>query len=120
MAGLTASEKSHWRDRLNARIDKMIEFGKTNHAARFHRLALEAHAQALVSLGLNHPRAELEDIRVEEAALAGRKKKLHDTVWLAVAPAEIKELWGKIEQWLNEDVTPLQRAALTIELSEEA
>src|SRR5947209_5196622 len=75
MPGLTVTEKSHWRDRIAARIDKAAERIKSRHPALFDRVAREAHAQALASLGLAEAYAELEAIRAEEATLARRRKQ---------------------------------------------
>jgi hypothetical protein len=72
MPGLTVTEKSHWRDRIAARIDKAAERIKGRHPALFDRVARQAHTQALASLGLTDAHAELEAIRAEEATLARR------------------------------------------------
>jgi hypothetical protein len=74
MPGLTVTEKSHWRDRIAARIAKAIERIKARHPALFNRVARESHAQALTSLGLAEAYAELEAIKAEEATLARRER----------------------------------------------
>ena len=75
MPGLTVTEKSHWRDRIAARIEKAAERIRARHPALFDRVAREAHTQALASLGLADAYAELEAIKAEEATLARRKKQ---------------------------------------------
>ena len=65
MPGLTVTEKNHWRQRLAARINKAAERIRGRHPALFDRVAREAHAQALASLGLAEPYAELEAIRAD-------------------------------------------------------
>lgn len=75
MPGLTVSEKTHWRDRIAARIDRAVERIKARHPALFARVAREAHARALTSLDLADTYAELESIKAEEATLARRKKE---------------------------------------------
>ena len=75
MPGLTVTEKKHWRDRIAARIEKAVERIRARHPALFDRVAREAHAQALASLGLAEAYAELEAIKAEEATLARRKKQ---------------------------------------------
>ncbi len=75
MPGLTVTEKSHWRDRIAARIARATERVKARHPALFDRVAREAHTQALASLGLAETHADLESIRAEEATLARRKKQ---------------------------------------------
>jgi hypothetical protein len=188
MPGLTMTEKSHWRDRIAARIDKAAERIKSRHPALFDRLTREAHARALASLGLADAYAELEAIRAEEAALARRKKQaqksmiatlrstpidevtdsfgiryggelalpheaaeaiarrqaahheqlladdpigrevarlgaekdhLLDTIWLAVSPSQIKQLWTRVAELLGDEPTPLEREALAIEPAKE-
>ena len=71
MAGLTVTEKSHWRDRIAARIARAVERIKARHPALFDRVA----RQALSSLGLADAYAELEAIKADEVALARRKKQ---------------------------------------------
>ncbi len=188
MPGLTVTEKSHWRDRIAARIDRATERIKGRHPALFDRLTREAHTQALFSLGLTDLHAELDMIRAEETALGRRKKltqkamiatlrstpideitdtytvrylgdlalpheaaeaitrrqaihrdellaadpvgreitrleiekeNLLDTVWLAISPAQIKQLWAKINVMLGDEPTPLEREALAIEPAKE-
>ena len=51
----------------------------------------------------------------EVARLEGEKDGLTDTVWLAVSPAQIKQLWSKVGELLGDDPTRLQREALSIE-----
>ena len=66
MAGLTVTEKEFWRQRIAARIARRIEAIKADQPAPFERIKRESHAQALGSLGLAGPYAELESIRAEE------------------------------------------------------
>ncbi len=51
--------------------------------------------------------------------LRQEKEYLLDTVWLACSAKQIKELWGKVAELLNDEQTQLQRAALTIAPVEE-
>ena len=74
MPGLSVTEKQHWRDRIAARIDKAAERILAQHPALFDRVRREAHAEALASLGLAGPYAELEAVRAAEAELARRKR----------------------------------------------
>jgi hypothetical protein len=189
MPGLTATEKNHWRDRITVRIARTVERIKARHPALFDRIAREAHAQALTSLGLAEAHAELESIKAEEITLARRKKQaqkamiatlrstpidevtdsfsirygselglpnevaeaitrrqsahqeqmladdpigreiakleaekdaLLDTIWLAVSPAQIKQLWTRVGQLLGDEPTTLEREALAIEPAKEA
>ena len=189
MPGLTVSEKNHWRERIAARIARAVERIKARHPALFDRIAREAHAQALASLGLADAHADLEAIKAEEVTLARRKKQaqkamiatlrstpidevgdsfhvrygselglpnevaeaitrrqsahqeqlladdpigreiakleaekdsLLDTIWLAVSPTEIKQLWTRVGELLGDEPTTLEREALAIEPAKEA
>jgi hypothetical protein len=184
MAGLTVTEKEHWKERIAARMQKRVEAIKAQHPALFERVKREAHAQALESLGLAESYRELESIRNEETTLARRKRRaqramlavvrgvprdevtdsfnvrysdelalpleaydalvkrreahqeqllrddpvgrdiarlemekesLLDTVWLAVSPAQIKQLWSKVGELLGDETTQLEREALAID-----
>ncbi len=97
MPGLTVTEKAHWKDRIAARIDKAVERVKGQHPALFDRVRREAHAEALRSLGLAGPYAELEAVLVEEAALARRKKQAQRTmlaVLRGLPPDEVPDHFG--------------------------
>ena len=188
MPTLSVAEKNHWRDRIAARIDKLIEATRARDPARFDRITREARDRAIASLGLTAAHADLEAIRVEEAALARRKKQVQqaiiatlrsippdevpdqilvrfgsdlglpheaaeaitrrqaahhdellavdeagraivrleaekehllDTVWLAVSPAQIKQLWAKVGELLGDEPTRLEREALALAPAEE-
>jgi hypothetical protein len=92
MPGLTVTEKSHWRDRIAARIEKAVERIKAHHPALFARVAREAHAQALASLGLADAHAELEAIRAEEVALAHRRKQAQRAMIATLRSTPIDEV----------------------------
>ncbi len=97
MPGLSVTEKNHWRDRIAARIDKAVERVKARHPALFDRVRREAHAEALRSLGLADPYAELEAVQAEEAALARRKKQAQRTMLAALRglpPDEVPDNFG--------------------------
>ena len=188
MPGLTVTEKNHWRDRIAARIAKAVERIRARHPALFDRIARQAHAQALASLGLAEAHADLEAIKAEETALVRRKKqaqkamiatlrstpidevadhfnvrhgselalpqevaeaitrrqaahqeqmladdpvgheiarleaekdRLLDTIWLAVSPTQIKQLWSRVGELLGDEPTALERDALAIEPAKE-
>ena len=52
--------------------------------------------------------------------LRHEKENLLDTVWLATSGAQIKELWSKVAEVLNDEQTQLQRDALAIKPDVEA
>jgi hypothetical protein len=92
MPGLTVTEKAHWKDRIAARIGKAIERVKARHPALFDRVRREAHAEALRSLGLVGPYAELEAVQAEEAALARRKKWAQRAMLAALRGVPVDEV----------------------------
>ena len=92
MPGLTVTEKSHWRDRIAARIAKAVERIKARHPALFDRIAREAHTQALTTLGLADAHAELEAIKAEEAVLARRKKQAQKSMIATLRSVPIDEV----------------------------
>ena len=92
MPGLTVTEKSHWRDRIAARIARAVERIKARHPALFDRVAREAHARALASLGLADAYAELEAIKADEATLARRKKQAQRSMVATLRSVPIDEV----------------------------
>ena len=92
MPGLTVTEKEHWKTRIAARIEKRIEAIKAQHPALFDRVKREAHAEALRSLGLAEPYAELEAIQAEEAALARRRKQAQRAMLAALRGVPLDEV----------------------------
>ena len=92
MPGLTVTEKSHWRDRIAARIDRAAERIKARHPALFDRLTRQAHAHALASLGLADAHAELEAIKAEEAALGRRKRQAQRSMIATLRSVPIDEV----------------------------
>ena len=55
----------------------------------------------------------------EIARLAAEKDNILDTVWLAVSPNQIKQLWSKVSELLGDEPTRLEREALAIEPTKE-
>ena len=96
MPTLTVAEKYHWRDRIAARIAKAVERIRARHPALFDRVAREAHARALASLGLTEAYAELEAIRAEEATLARRRKQAQRAMIAALRGQPIDEVADSI------------------------
>jgi hypothetical protein len=111
MPGLTVTEKSHWRDRIAARIARAVERIKGRHPALFARVAREAHAQALASLGLAGAHADLEAIRDEEAALARRKKLAQKAMIAALRSTPVDEVTDHFTIRYGSDLALPQEAA---------
>jgi hypothetical protein len=50
----------------------------------------------------------------EVLRLRQEQENLLDTVWLATSPAQVKELWTKVNELLSAEPTSLEREALAI------
>ena len=109
MPGLTVTEKNHWRDRIAARIARAVERIKARHPALFDRIARQAHAQALASLGLADAHAELEAIKAEEATLARRKKHAQKAMIATLRSMPIDEVDRHLQRPLRQRAGPAQR-----------
>jgi hypothetical protein len=72
MANLTVAEKTHWRDRIQARIDRKIEAITAGEPGLIERIRQEAKGRALESLGLAGLQAELDRIAGQRAELDRR------------------------------------------------
>ena len=93
MPGLTVSEKTALEG-PDRRADRRarVEAIKAEHPALFDRVKREAHGQALASLGLSGPYAELEAVQAEEAALARRKKRAQRAMLAALKGVPVEEV----------------------------
>ena len=69
MSGLTVTEKEHWKDRINRRIDKKIEVISAEDPNLFDRVRRDARQRALRSLGLHEMQAELDGIEQQQSVL---------------------------------------------------
>src|SRR5437016_3145348 len=74
MANLTVAEKTHWRDRIAARIDRRIETIAASDPGLLDRVKREARGRALASLGLAEFEDELDEIAAQKAALDRRDR----------------------------------------------
>src|ERR1700748_1987180 len=72
MANLTVAEKTHWRDRIQARIDRKIEAITAGDPGLMERVRQEAKGRALESLGLAGYQEELDRIAGQRAELDRR------------------------------------------------
>jgi hypothetical protein len=177
MADLTVAEKTHWRDRIQARIDRRIEAITAGDPGLMDRVRHEARGRALESLGLAALQLELDEIAArraeldrrdaqirkemlasvrgvavddldcysrvhdhpeiraaitkrqavhEEELLAGHelgrqvlrlraeKENLLDVIWLATSPSQVRQLWTKVAELLDDEPTQLEREAMSI------
>ena len=72
MANLTVAEKAHWRDRIQARIDRRIEQITAVDPGLMERIRHEARGRALESLGLAAYQEELDRIAAQRVELDRR------------------------------------------------
>jgi len=72
MASLTVAEKTHWKDRIQARIDRKIEQITAGEPGLIERIRHEARGRALESLGLAASQEELDRIAGQRAELDRR------------------------------------------------
>src|SRR4051794_33544050 len=94
MAGLTVTEKEHWKQRIAARIEKRVEAIKARNPAPFDRIKRDAREAALETLGLTEAHAELETVRAEEQALGRRRSRAQRALVAAlrrVPPEEVND-----------------------------
>jgi hypothetical protein len=76
MASLTVAEKTHWKDRIQARIDRKIEQITAGEPGLIERIRHEARGRALESLGLAEFQDELEQIATQRAELDRRDSQV--------------------------------------------
>ena len=76
MANLTVAEKTHWRDRIQARIDRRIEAITAGEPGLIERIKQEARVRALASLGLAEFQEELDRIVARRVELDRRDTQI--------------------------------------------
>jgi hypothetical protein len=76
MANLTVAEKTHWRDRIQARIDRRIEAITAGEPGLVERIKQEARVRAVASLGLAEFQDELDRIATQRVELDRRDTQI--------------------------------------------
>jgi hypothetical protein len=76
MAGLTVTEKEHWKDRIARRIDRRIDALWGEDPNLEERIEHDARQQALDSMGLADLQAELDEIDRQAETNAERKQQI--------------------------------------------
>jgi hypothetical protein len=92
MPGLTVTEKEFWKQRIAARIEKRVEAIRARHPALLERVKRDARAEALRSLRLDEPHAELEAIQAEKTALARRRNRVQRAMLAALRGLPLDEV----------------------------
>jgi hypothetical protein len=94
MANLTVAEKNHWRDRVQARIDRKIEAVTAGDPGLMERVRHEAKGRALESLGLAGYQEELEQIAGQRAELDRRDAQIRKEMLARVRGVPADDLDG--------------------------
>jgi DNA repair exonuclease SbcCD ATPase subunit len=100
MAGLTVTEKEHWKDRIARRIDNKIERLTANDPNFTERLHREAREWALVSLGLDDVQRRIDEIEQQAEELDKLKNQLRHTLLArvrGVPPESITEHYSSYQ-----------------------
>jgi hypothetical protein len=92
MANLTVAEKTHWRDRIQARIDRRIEAITAGDPGLMERVRHEARGRALESLGLDRFQEELDRIAGQRAELDRRDTQIRKEMLATVRGVAVDDL----------------------------
>src|SRR5947209_6391332 len=92
MANLTVAEKTHWKERIEARINRRIEAILAAEPGLIDRVKREAKGRALVSLGLAELQAEIDQIAAQKAALDRRDRRARRATLARVRGVETDEV----------------------------
>lgn len=110
MAGLTVTEKEHWKERIGRRIHKKIDVLLAAEPNFMDRIKNQAHALSLESLGLTQLQAELDAIAAEEDALEKRKERALKAMLARVQGVPIEEV--QYAHYYRSDIHPEVNTAL--------
>jgi hypothetical protein len=94
MANLTVAEKTHWRDRIRARIDRRIEAIIAGDPGLIERVRQEARTRALESLGLAGFQEELDRIAGQRGELDRRDAQVRKEMLAKVRGVSADDLDG--------------------------
>src|SRR5262249_36873501 len=92
MASLTVAEKNHWRDRIQARINRRIEAILAGAPGLMNRIRREARGRALASLGLTEFQADLDQIEEQKDALDNRDRHARRAMLAQIRGVEIEDV----------------------------
>src|SRR5262252_52593 len=92
MANLTVAEKTHWKERIEARINRRIEAILAAEPGLMDRVKREAKARALTSLGLAELQAEIDQIATQKTALDRRDRRARRAMLARVRGVDADEV----------------------------
>jgi hypothetical protein len=113
MGNLTVAEKTHWRDRIQARIDRRIEAITAGEPGLIERIKQEARVRALASLGLAEFQEELDRIVAQRAELDRRDTQIRKEMLARVRGVSADDL----DSYSRVHDHPEIRAAITKRLA---
>jgi hypothetical protein len=105
MANLTVAEKTHWRDRIQARIDRRIEAITAGDPGLMDRIKREARGRALASLGLADFQAELDQIVEQKDALDKRERQARRAMLARIRGVAAEDVDSRYFGSLDPEVT---------------
>jgi hypothetical protein len=112
MANLTVAEKTHWKERIEARINRRIEAILAAEPGLMDRVKREAKTRALTSLGLAELQAEIEQVAAQKAALDRRERRARRAMLARVRGADIDEVeeryYGSLDPEVKTAITTRQ------------
>ena len=112
MANLTVAEKTHWKDRIEARINRRIETILAAEPGLMDRAKREARSRALVSLGLAEIQAEIDEIAEQKAALDRRERRARRALLARVRGVDIDDVeeryYNQIDPEVNNAISKRQ------------
>ena len=94
MANLTVAEKNHWRDRIQARIDRRIEAITADDPGLLERVRREARGRAMESLGLAGMQEELDRMAQQRAELDHRDTQIRREMLAKVRGVPVDAIEG--------------------------
>jgi hypothetical protein len=92
MGNLSVAEKNHWRERIQARIDRRIEAITAGEPGLIERIKQEARVRALASLGLAEYQEELDRIVARRAELDERDRQIRKEMLARVRGVSAEDL----------------------------
>ena len=105
MGNLTVAEKTHWRDRIQARIDRRIEAITAGEPGLMDRIKREARGRALTSLGLAAFQAELDQIAEQKDALDRRDRQARRAMLARIRGVAVEDVEARYFGSLDPEVT---------------
>ena len=112
MSNLTVAEKTHWKERIEARINRRIEAILAAEPGLMDRVKREAKGRALASLGLAELQAEIDQVAEEKAALEKRDRRARRALLARVRGVDVEDVeeryYGSLDPEVSTAITKRQ------------